>query len=279
MEPTFFLVTSRGYTATKWIARVLSEHPAIYCNHSAGTEVFDRDYTAAELEAIVEDKWLVRDHAPVVEFLESLTTRKDATAFGNVHRYSLTSLRLNFDRFPFGGKVRIANMVRHPVSWVESGTAQMMTMSQSVHYVRLQLLKHFIAHRAMYRRVAAEADLLAWETLSFFMMCFRLVEWAGEARDRAVRHFRMEDITTDPRAFAGLVEHLSGIDISGDAAYLERSLGHGKIHRHARSAETGTGALWAGWQPWQRRVFSFWSERAALAEAFARFEYLLPEHG
>ena len=119
-----FLVTSPGYTATKWLAWALNEHPSIHCTHSAGVEPTDHDYSLAELDELVEEKFGTRDDTPLEAFLERLESEApDAHAVGNVHRYNLTALGRNQARFQSERAVRVINLVRHPVDWVASGTA------------------------------------------------------------------------------------------------------------------------------------------------------------
>ncbi|MDP6934053.1 MAG: hypothetical protein QGG40_14105, partial [Myxococcota bacterium] len=137
--PRRFIVTSPGYTATKWLAWALDQHPEIHCTHSAGVEPTDGDYSLAELNLLVEEKFRVRDSTPLETFLARIERDAlTAPCIGNVHRYNLTSLRRNQRRFPLEGDVHVVNLVRHPVTWVASGTAQLGRMTTGVPLIRQQ---------------------------------------------------------------------------------------------------------------------------------------------
>lgn len=151
-----FLVTSPGYTATKWLAWSLNGRPGVYCNHSAGSDVLHREYTLEELASLAADKHERRDETPLDDFFARLLERAGgAAAAGNVHRYNLTALNRNLARFGRPRPFRAVNLLRHPVPWVESGARQLGRMYGAAPVVRRRLEGHFRRNRALYRELGA----------------------------------------------------------------------------------------------------------------------------
>lgn len=269
-RPRSFLVTSPGYTATKWLAWALDAHPRIYCNHAAGSDVLERAFDDDELRAQVEEKLGPRDHLPLEAFFAELTARgRGALAVGNVHRYCLSALERNLERWPGSRPFARANLVRHPVSWVASGTGQLARAALAP-VLRARLRRHHRRHHDAYVELGVPL-LPSLEVLSFLYLCHRLAGIAREIRSASAPHVPMEALTSDPDRFAEVFEGLAGW--SPEPGYVARVFARGPIHRHAATGPTDPVARFAAWRPWQRRVFLHHLGRAGGSAAWLRLGY------
>lgn len=267
-----FLVTSPGYTATKWLAWALDQAPHVLCNHSAGHDASDAEaYDLQTLARLAAEKHGPRDEEPVPLFLEALERRGrelGVEAVGNVHRYSLTALRKNEARFGIRHGATVINLVRHPVPWLESGAAQLGRLIVASPEVRRRVHRHA-------RRFAPQYDALAiprepWPVdLAFCYLCGRLRRLVEEAVDDA-RHVRMEDVTADRGVLADVFQALTGQ--TADSEWLTRVLDRGRVHRHRATALDPTQQLEA-WEPWKLRVFEHWARETNLASVYAELGY------
>jgi len=252
-----FIVTSPGYTATKWLAWALNEHPDIHCTHSAGVHPTDHDYSLAELNTLVEEKFGARDDTPLEAFLARLEAEApEAHVVGNVHRYNLTALSRNRERFSGERAVRVVNLVRHPVDWVASGTAQMTRMSEGVERIRDQIARHHEVHRALHEELGMPQEAMP-EDLAFAYLCHRLCLLAREARMQGVRHVPMEAMTSDRDTFSSVVKAVSGRE--AEEAYLDVVFQKGTIHAHRGGPGLPSQETYDAWPPWRQRLFTHWA--------------------
>lgn len=274
MKPSYFLITSPGYTATKWLAATLNRHPAIYCNHSAGSEVLDRDYTISELDALVEEKLVQRDRMPLNDYLAALAqSGGDARACGNVHRYSLSALERNLKRFPSRTPFDCVNLVRHPIPWVASGAAMIARICEGgVERKREQVRRHFEHHAGTYVHLGMAPDP-TWNELAFCFQCARLPQLARESRMRDHDHVRMEALTGSKEVLAALVERILRGGIDDAAAVQDAMQTPGPIHRHRPVAYTEAWEQYAAWSPTQRALFEHWAALSGIRDAYRRFGY------
>ena len=138
-EPGFFLLTAVGNCATKWLAKVLDLHPQVICTHGPVrpplSRVFDRDYTKLEQIRIKQDEARCRAMT-LDEVFAELRGLGDAAAYGNAQMYALRPLVEALRRGAPAAGLQVCNVVRHPVSWVESAAhnfAYMASFNPAMH--------------------------------------------------------------------------------------------------------------------------------------------------
>ena len=273
MRETFFIVTSPGYMATKWLAWSLNAHPEIYCNHSAGSDALERDYSPAELEALAREKFQDRDKRPLEDFFDELARRAgEARARGNVHRYNLTALQRNLAHWARPRPFTCLNLVRHPVSWVASGTAQLSLLYRVSPVIRGRLRRHFGDYRTRYLSLGT-TPFPNPEELAFCYLCHRLLHLARESRFKGAIHRRMESLTTDPEAFGEVVTLLTGLRIDPGGSYLRKVFDRGPIHRHRQDDAQPPLDTYRAWSPWRQRIFSHWAAESRIFEHYAEHPY------
>lgn len=270
-----FLVTSPGYTATRWLAWALDQHPQVHCTHAASARALRRPYLDQELRDQVRQKYEDRDHDPLDSYLRALPGQALA-ATGNVHRFNLTALRRHQQRWPGSLRPVVLNLLRHPVPWVASGAAQMAAMAQAhVHDVAQRLRLHFQAQRALYLHLGAPARPSVQEQ-AFAWMCHRLLLLARDVTLPQEEHATMEALTTQPAALAHHASRLTGLALQAQDPWVERALRQGPIHRHAPPGPRSPQERWQSWAPWQRRAFRHWAQEGHLFHHYRRFGYRAP---
>jgi hypothetical protein len=266
-----FLVTSPGYTATKWLAWALDLDPRVACSHSAGLPPEPRSYTASELKQLVRDKFTARDDLSLDAWFAPLVTEADAqglSAMGNVHRYNLTALRRNQGRFEGKRDFAAMNVVRHPVPWLESGARQLGRMHGVSSLIRRRLRRCVERDRPRLRRLGVPT--FPWPSeLGFLYLCSRLERLVEEVQDASILHRRYEDLTADREILAQDFERLT--DLPHDPAWLER-VAEQRVHAH-RALPISPAEQLAVWPLWKRAVFADAASRAGLLEAYAPFDY------
>jgi hypothetical protein len=266
-QPKYFLVTSPGYTATRWLARVLNSHPEIACNHSAGAEALERDYTLRELRELAEEKFGRRDDRSATQFLREFAERHPAArAVGNVHRYSLTALRRNAELWPGEVPRRVVNLIRHPVDWVASGAAQLGRMFCAVPVIRLRLRRQFWNRVALYRRLGVPL-VLEPEELAFCYLCRRMEHLAQERRDFRALHLKMEQMIGDAEQFSAMFRRLTDLEPVGE--YLQQVFSQGPLHQHNPKTHCTWQQQFEGWSLWKQRVFLHWFQHSGLQDVYA----------
>lgn len=270
-----FLVTSPGYTATKWLAWALDQAPHVLCNHSAGHDASDAEaYDLETLARLAAEKHGARDEEPVPLFLEALERRGrelGVDAVGNVHRYSLTALRKNEARFGLRHGATVINLVRHPVPWLESGASQLGRLVVASPEVRRRVHRHARRFARRYEALAIPRD--PWPVdLAFCYLCGRLQRLVAEAVGD-VRHVRMEDVTGDREVLAEVFEALTGR--AADPDWQTRVLDRGRVHRH-RVTDRDPAQQLEAWEPWKLRVYERWARETELASVYAKLGYSVP---
>ncbi|MBL4846694.1 MAG: hypothetical protein JKY65_14320 [Planctomycetes bacterium] len=273
--PALFLVTSPGYTATKWLARSLNAHPEIYCNHSAGSDVLERDYTPDELSALAEEKLGgARDALPLDTFLKGLERRAPAgaVAVGNVHRYNLTALQRNTARWPGACAYNTLNLVRHPVPWIASGAAQLGVMVEGSPVIRKRLETHWARHVDLYRDLGVPEQPEPSQ-LAFCYLCARMRRLVSESQIEGVTHIPAEELTREPGVFLDVVRGLTGLRLDRSGEHLRQVFARGAIHRHSRRSDGTPRERFASWANWEQEVFRYWARESGIQEAYAAFGY------
>jgi len=290
-DRSYFFIGSRGFCGTHWLASALNLHPQIYATHSLGPHnKLREEYTDREiLENGAES---VRNHwKNPVEVLtrQARADRGDALPrfLGNVHGYPFERLVRLRKRYGvrFGvQRVRLANLVRHPVDWVASGAANWRRQATFSVFARRAIIECLNRSGTLstpydlYDMVLALSrehgfDLMSWDTLAFVYCCETLPSIAADhamARKMKVPEFRMEDLTQRPTELTVLVAWLTASAVLPGAAFhravekLQIRNSHRRRSQGAKRARTKE--TWAAWEPWQRTLFQYCRELSKLNE-------------
>ncbi len=290
-QPSYFFIGSRGFCGTRWLASALNLHPQIYATHSLGPHnKLREEYTDREiLENSAES---VRNHRkdPVVVLAQRAAAHQgtDLPQFlGNVHGYPLEQLVRHIRTY--GGRLgrsRVANLVRHPVDWVASGTANWRHQSSFSIFARKAMIESLnrsgtLSHpHDLYDHVLDlsrrhDFDLMDWNNLAFVYCCetLRFISLDLElARRIKVPVFRMEAITQNPIELTVLIGYITGARIIPGEEFhrVVEQLGVRNSHRRERRTLEQT---WDGWAEWQRELFRHCLALSKLGGSCAELRY------
>lgn len=181
MVPVYFLIYSRGRTATQWIARALSSVPGVMCSHALDPQPY------AQRSAVLrqaDTHALVASGPPNVDSYFDLLEARPFSAYGNIHGFDPVTIG------PTRRTYRLARITREPLARAASFAAKW---------------RHDLERGVTPPALKAGADDLDRLALELVLADDRRT-WPA-----SVRAFRMEDVTVDPAAFAGLCEHVAGI--------------------------------------------------------------------
>lgn len=280
-DPAFFLVASAGFSGSKWFAAALDRHPDILCTHSAGDfQIWDRRYSAEEFDRCTEEEWIHRAKKPLDDYLAQLAARGDAKVYGNVHRYRVCDIaELMRGQAPTTRFV-IANLVRHPVLWTQSGARQFVTLAETNLFMRFELLHGAMSEYGFYRQIAARhgLDLLDWPTLAFLSVCQYMSTLVADSQlIPGARPLQMERLTAERDYFAESVRALMRDAAAIDDDYLDGAFELGHVNRHRDSAEgdavTTPEGQFEAWAPWQREAFLYFFGKYQVGAAYAPLGY------
>ena len=123
--PAYFIVACMGHSASSWLSEMLSKHPEIVCSHAYEPPPFSiaGDHAASAADEPVIEAQRRLDAAKhriqtlsLDKLFEELRCYAEARAYGNAHMHNLRSLQTSAQRFPPSASIKVANLIRHPVS-------------------------------------------------------------------------------------------------------------------------------------------------------------------
>jgi hypothetical protein len=268
---SYFFITSHGFCATKWLSSVLSKHPDVFCTHSLGPHNKHGE-PYSDREILENTVATIRNFdRPGIEIVnEQAPPALEKTVLGNVHGFTLQMLLRNVRLHPkimAANPVRIANLVRHPVDWVHSATANWLAQSRFSAFAR----KGMIGALNRSGRLNPKTDLyatvwrlseqygfdpLSWETLAFVYGCDTLQDIAQDLRRcnaLKIPVIEMEQCTQNREYLKSTMMDSLGIP-KVDDDYLSSVFATKPQNAHARSKH-GTAHKFSNWLPWQRSLF------------------------
>lgn len=277
-----FILTCHGWSASKWVAYALNLHPDIACGHSSAALLADdtchQDDNLGPLIPGLRAGYTRRQSVPLADIYAGLSAQKPARFTGTVHTYRLRDLPIQAARFPPAPGIRVMNLVRHPLDLVISGAGQFRALFQTdlnelawtVSKLVDQGLDLVEAICDRHGRAPGERDELCFFSACIVLGSLRLdIDAEAKVRDGPWAYLGpvcMEDVTTNPVAFAKLVKALTGT--RADTSYLSAVFAQTRINRHAR--------MRAGWEtlaPWQREAFAAFFDRFDLRAAYEAMGY------
>lgn len=135
--PAFF-VTSYGRTATYWLAAMLNSHPDIYCTHGP---TLKRLVGAPNDPPVEHTSEVFRDQDQYYglrldEMSRQMQRQHGARIYGNVHAFTAMRLqnKIKDERYPH--MVTRANLLRHPVTRLDSYTKHCIKQSYDDSHMR-----------------------------------------------------------------------------------------------------------------------------------------------
>lgn len=237
MTVPLFYISSRGASATGWLAQALSRHPKLVCFH--GTRSMPPEIAGSGKELTPD------------EFMDSLITCSQACQgekiFGAIHGYYGTSAQKAVESR--GGT--FSHVIRHPVQRLHSIFSSAYygdvldkeeISHQKKHYAKINVYNEIIHHRkdCWHDRVQVDGFALS-EVEGMFagyfinilnndLIC--IVEAGKEA------NFKMEEIVVSPECFERAFYFITDGSLKIEPSYIDEVFSLMPSNKHTENAST-----------------------------------------
>lgn len=268
----FFIVASRGLTATTWFSQALNKHPLIFCCH--GRDRPERGQETTELllsKEYREDRLVFEQRQRRMGILEYLDLVKTASSgqkiLGNVHGYVLVELIDKLSMAGLYGEIPIANMVRNPITFIESYTA--LVCQRKYDYPEKYYAEHLPRAKANRELLKSYGffDQEDIETYGFAEACQALAKMDGELDADNVPIILMEKVVSDKKYFLNIAHYLTKGKCSFDKDILTNIFTQGKLNPHRNKikpinndkkldASKEAYAIWIKWSKAKKKLFN-----------------------
>ncbi len=275
MKPAsdYFLVASRGLTATTWLAQALNMHPMIFCCHGR-----DRPERGPETKELLRSKRYREDRMhfermqrgmTIEEYLETIENASGGqTCLGNVHGFVQVELIDKLQRAGLYGKIPIANMVRNPITFIASYTA--LVCHRIDDYPEKYEAEHLPRARTNRELVNtfSKSDITDVEMYGFVEACQGLVKMSDEIGVGHIPVIVMEKVVRERKYFVEIAEHLTQGKCVFDEDILERIFTRSKMNSHREKVEKNhvpgeakaseeSVRIWQSWSEAKKNLFKY----------------------
>ena len=263
---TEFLVTTPGASATRWVSFALASRPDVYVTHGKFAldsvtqgdlhdERKDGDQASLTRGNELRTFYAQRTLAGIFEAYRQFAPT--TSVHGNVHNFTIHEL-LERERLGQSLKgVRIANLTRHPITFVESHTALVRSALSEP-----DLGQHYWNEFQELTSACPEVLLVSCsdptEAVAFAVSCYGARRSACDLERRRWPNYRMEDVTSDRAALRQFCESLTGLP------YTEESFATvfqaGPINSHHKRPQRDPVETWRNWPSWRQDLFQLFVE-------------------
>jgi hypothetical protein len=277
-EPFDVFISSYGRTATYWLAQVLNAHPDVICSHGPTTPPIIEygDETPVETDLFVWDNMDKFFALSLDEALNDMHRLGKAKFYIKVHSYSAYNL---YNRILTEGCARplgIANLLRHPVTRVDSLARRWRANAKTNPRMRKFMLNWWRETpdaQGLTKSLANQrgVDLSRTSDIFFAAACL----WLRQDREDLtvpILHVPCERLVEDLDYFAWFAGRITGGKLKMTPDYLDhvRRTGpknaSGDVMRSALST-------WTAWAPWQRAALAHVAELYGLRGLYDEFQY------
>ena len=286
-EPVYFIVACMGHSGSTWLAKSLNKHPDIVCSHAFQPPPFSIvDHPSLlELKATLTPEEYQSRHdsaarrvrtLPLDMLFDELMCFEEARAYGNVHMFNLRSLQNSVKKFPPSKSIRVANLIRHPVPWLDSRAGCFNDFLVRASSTRKFFHQKYIDREELLSPLVSMygLDLEDSETLAFLAAASDLAGLYLEVEVWPdIWFIKMENLTRDRETFAHLVGEITAQTVTADAQYLDAVFTGGKENVHSRNTGKDPEERYANWSEWQKHAYEAMTKPFNLAEIYGKFGY------
>ncbi|MCH8293020.1 tetratricopeptide repeat protein [Candidatus Poribacteria bacterium] len=261
-DPRFFLVTTPGLSATRWLSFVLASHEDVFVAHGKHSLIsviqgdFTREKRADDVESFtkgneLKDFYASRSVNEVFEVYQAIMP--GARAYGNVHSYTIETLMKAVKSEQNLAGIQILNLLRHPVNYIDSHYS--MVRSAEKHPELYHHYKEVMFKEAMeqYPELVLMENFDSKELPAFAVSCLSVCNQTKDFAFPQFKHIQMEKITTDVVALKETCEALTGLVYS--TTELETFIKQGSINSHRKkSSSLHPEEVYTSWTNWQQDI-------------------------
>lgn len=273
IDPRYFIVTSQGVSATRWLAFALASHPKVFAAHghfaidSVANGKFQQEKSKDDVEALSDgnaalDLYEASEIDDIFAAYRSL--RPDADAYGNVHSYTLDDLLRRRGKNARNREFALANVVRHPVSYIDSHFCLVRKAERHPMVYRSYAFDQFPRALRKFRELFRVDCPDFREFLAFATSCYSVLNVARDLAHQQYQHHRMESLTTDGNALGAFCETLTGLTYRQED--LDAFVTSGPINRHRKLSDSADPwTIYRAWPYWKREIAAMMIPETVLA--------------
>lgn len=272
-----FLVTSHGRTATYWLASALHLHEDVQCSHGPALP------PVLEFSTQPPDEFALQAHQCQDEFSKKsldaffaeLELASEKPIVGNVHAYAAHQLTTRPILFNPQREIAVINVVRHPLTRIESLARRVLHEARFSDYSRSLLHEHFGSYVPKmvtdYLGENHAVDLEIMENRAFLYAAFSVPHVDSMDFDTPIQHIPMERLTKDAEFFSWFFAFVTqgSANLSGD--YLDKVMKSERMNHQA--PERPAVALYEKWPTWKKATIQAISEWYGFTDSYSGLGY------
>lgn len=257
----YFFVVSNGHAASKWLAKVLALDERVVCSHGCSQLDISINHDSEYSDEQMKQQMLQehRKNIPIDDLLEELVSFKpSAEYYGNVHMFNLRQLVKNVEITKPQKKFKVVELIRHPISFIQSGTHNMHNQCR-FNPERIKYLNDVYQRNVLlYDKYAKQyqLDLTDIETLSFMANVMTLYSFRINFDLKGYERYQMEKLTKERSYYGSFYKNLFGLVQEPSPAYLDLVFAQKKTNQHKKSkAPVTTETVFNNWTEWKQKLF------------------------
>lgn len=262
-QDTPFLLASEGSAATMWLTDVLNSISDINCTH----------YLSLNAKKSVRVPQSPSD-LPLQAYFKLLkeNSRVNRKIYGNIHGYTVGTI---LSKNP-SAKIRIANLIRHPVSQINSmhkfwlRTPNMSSLVENFMIQKDQNRKfpastdHYIpsfnealeyAHLLKAHGYTFPDNVDSWTFLTILGRYNRVHNEMLLAEQKSIPQFKFEEYTTREDVLSDLILHISNNKLILNPAQIAALIQKPATNIN-NTVSLEPAQIYANWAPWQKYAFA-----------------------
>ncbi|MFC1516303.1 hypothetical protein ACFL7E_06035 [Thermodesulfobacteriota bacterium] len=271
----YFVVTSRGRTATHWLAAKLNSHPNIICTHGRlipPLSTYHRQTPKVDnIYYHVRPYYIHNSDISIDKYYCLIENKGEALVYGNVHGYSYSTLDKNMESL--SRRYVVCNVTRHPISRIDSSYKRMLFVT-SFNYVCIhsfqQIFKNSFNELVVLINKKYGVDFNKKKNY-LFIVALKLMSDAHEVSDDGV-HYKYEDLTQNPSVFKDFVSYITSDSINISDDFIKNAIASEKMN-HTHGDPYSIREKYFSWQEWQKAAFREIAKRNKFTEIYKRFDY------
>ncbi len=276
-ETAYFLVTSFGRTATFWIASNLNRHGDIICSHGpAMPPVIPMEGSQPSQSDVLRMHRDLDDFydMPLDRFFDAMERLGPAKAYGNAHAYGAQSVKGLLAGSSSGRRFTVVNVVRHPVTRIESLRNRFeYELTYNTYFrERIETYIEQTVTQELLQFVKSQCGVdLTFDTRLFLYALSLVPSHDKNDLQVPVLHVAMERVTRDPEAFCWMFNVLTHGKVGIDAEYLDSVFERGRLN--VRGAERSAVRQYRQWDAWMREAFRYVMEEYDFQKMYGAMYY------
>lgn len=279
-DKAFFIVACYGLSASNWFAHALNIHPEITCTHSEESVLADDNiHTNQRLAETVFERYqarMSRRYNTLDQFFKDIIDKGNSPVCGGVHTHRLSDLQVIESQSQREVDFNLMNLVRHPVTLVNSGAGHLADLLSFDMFMMSGLLGSIQNESEFFFKLAKDykLNLMDNEVLTFIGGCTNLFDLGNDYKTSyKPMTVKMEMLTSDRDYYKDVVTKLVQNKITITDEYLNQVFNIGTVNQHKRNAIKQANEYYAEWKPWQKICFGYCLDRSGILSHYINFGY------